>query len=273
MVGSFGDIATWSFCQDKILTTGGEGGAVSTDNTELYRAVWEAKDHGKSYAAVHERQHPAGFRWLHDTFGTNARMPEIAAAIGRLQLHQVQDWLRVRRHHAMALRAALTRLPALDVPPLPADIDHAWYRCYLRVVPERLTTGWDRDRFVAAVTAEGVPCQQGSCFEIYRELAFEGLSPTPTLPVAHRLGRTSVALLVHPTQTDADIHDTITAITKVARVATRPRSSSSGRPARLMHVASTCAHPQPVNEPGHVVDGQGHVVDVRAPSAVARHQR
>ena len=53
------------------MTTGGEGGMVTTNDEALWRAMWAYKDHGKSWAAVYERQHPPGFRWLHEGFGTN----------------------------------------------------------------------------------------------------------------------------------------------------------------------------------------------------------
>jgi dTDP-4-amino-4,6-dideoxygalactose transaminase len=221
MVGTGGDIAAWSFCQDKILTTGGEGGAVTTRDEQLWRRVWAAKDHGKSHAAVYGRSHPPGFRWLHESFGTNARMTEMQAVIGRNQLRRLDGWLDRRRAHAGLLRSALADLPALRVTPVPAGVRPAFYRCYVRVRPELLAPGWDRDRLVAAIAAEGVPCQQGGCTEIHRERAFDGLRPARPLPVAAELGRTSFALLVHPTLSSADVRDTAEAVRKVARAAGR----------------------------------------------------
>jgi dTDP-4-amino-4,6-dideoxygalactose transaminase len=91
-LGSIGHIGAWSFCQDKIMTTGGEGGMVTTNDEALWRTMWSYKDHGKSYEAVYERQHPPGFRWLHESFGTNWRMLEMQAAIGRIQLKRMSDW-------------------------------------------------------------------------------------------------------------------------------------------------------------------------------------
>lgn len=221
MVGTFGDIATWSFCQDKIMTTAGEGGAVTTADEDLWRRVWEAKDHGKSYAAVFSRQPPPGFRWLHESFGTNARMSEVQAAVGRSQLRKLDLWVARRRERAAAMRDALSAVPALRVPPQPLGVEHAWYRFSLQVRPEMLAPGWDRDRLVAAVAAEGVPCQHGGCTEIYRERAFDPIRPRRSLPVAAELGRTALALLVHPTLTHADVRDTVDAVCKVARVAGR----------------------------------------------------
>ena len=67
-VGDLGHIAAFSFCQDKIMTTGGEGGMLVTNDEAIWEKVWAAKDHGKSYEAVFEREHPPGFgfRWLHE---------------------------------------------------------------------------------------------------------------------------------------------------------------------------------------------------------------
>ncbi|WP_028925030.1 DegT/DnrJ/EryC1/StrS family aminotransferase [Pseudonocardia acaciae] len=221
MVGTDGDIAAWSFCQDKIITTAGEGGAVTTDDEDLWRRVWEAKDHGKSHAEVFAGTRSPGFRWVHDSFGTNARMTEIQAVVGRNQLRKVDGWLAARRAHADALREALADLPALALPDEPPGARHAWYRFTPRVRPAELAPGWDRDRFVAAVAAEGVPCQQGGCTEIHRERAFDRIRPRHPLPAAAELGRTAFALLTHPTLTDEEIRDTAEAVRKVASAATR----------------------------------------------------
>jgi dTDP-4-amino-4,6-dideoxygalactose transaminase len=220
-VGSHGHAAAWSFCQDKIMTTGGEGGAISTSDPSLARRCWELKDHGKSYAGVHERRHGPGFRWLHDSFGTNARMTEMQAAVGRRQLAKLPGWLVIRRGHAELLRAELGGLPALRLPELAPDVEHAYYRFYCHVHPERLAAGWDRDRVLAALAAEGVPCGAGGCTEIYRERAFVALGrPREPLPVAQWLGRRSLTLPVHPTLSTPDVRSIAAAVRKVFTVAT-----------------------------------------------------
>jgi dTDP-4-amino-4,6-dideoxygalactose transaminase len=106
-VGAIGHVGAWSFCQDKIMTAGGEGGMVTCNDESLWRAMWAYKDHGKSYAAVYERQHPRGFRWLHESFGTNWRMLEMQAAIGRIQLGRMKDWTAARTANSMAIWQAL----------------------------------------------------------------------------------------------------------------------------------------------------------------------
>lgn len=221
-VGSIGHIGAWSFCQDKIMTTGGEGGMVTTNDEALWRAMWSFKDHGKSYAAVYEREHAPGFRWLHESFGTNWRMLEMQAAVGRIQLQRMADWAATRTRYAEQIWAACEACPALHVPAVPADVRHAHYKCYVYVHPEKLAAGWSRDRIVEAINALGVPCYQGSCSEVYMEKAFDGTGwrPAAPLPVAHALGATSMMFLVHPTLTQAEVDTTCTAIAQVMQQAT-----------------------------------------------------
>ncbi len=209
-VGSLGHAAAFSFCQDKIMTTGGEGGMLVTDSVEAWERAWAYKDHGKSYLAVYEREHPPGFRWLHESFGTNWRMTEMQAAIGRLQLRKLPEWSEIRRRNAAILSDGFRRIPALRVEE-PADhLQHAWYKYYVYVRPERLKRGWSRDRIMEEINGAGVPCFSGSCSEIYREKAFEksGLVPQQPLPVARELGKTTLMFLVHPTLESADMERT-----------------------------------------------------------------
>ena len=206
-VGSFGDVGAFSFCQDKIMTTGGEGGMLVTNDEALWRSAWAYKDHGKSYDAVHDRTHPIGFRWLHESFGTNWRMTELQAAIGRVQLRKLPCWLEQRRRNAATLDARFRDVPALRVPEPPDHVGHAYYKYYAFIRPERLRNGWHRDRIMAAIMAAGVPCFTGSCSEIYQEKAFgrAGLRPGERLPMARQLSETSLMFLVHPRLTEADL--------------------------------------------------------------------
>lgn len=211
MVGAIGDVGAWSFCQDKIMTTGGEGGMVTTNDERLWSAMWSFKDHGKSWEAVYEREHPPGFRWVHETFGTNWRMMEMQAAIGRIQLTRLDEWTARRTHIAMRLREALLDFRDAVRVPLPgAGMKHAFYRLYAYVRPEGLRPGWNRDRVVADVVGRGVPLYQGSCSEVYLEKAFDGTNwrPVERLPVARELGETSLMFLTHPTLTDAEVETT-----------------------------------------------------------------
>lgn len=209
-VGSIGDIAAFSFCQDKIMSTGGEGGMLTTDDTALWERAWAFKDHGKSYQAVFQREHPPGFRWLHESFGTNWRLTEMQSAIGRVLLRKLPGWLEQRRRNAAILTDRLGRIPALRIPMPPKEVGHAYYKFYGFLNPERLRDGWTRDRIFETIAARGVPCFSGSCSEIYLEKAFQsaGLGPANRHSVARELGETSLMFLVHPTLRQADMEET-----------------------------------------------------------------
>jgi dTDP-4-amino-4,6-dideoxygalactose transaminase len=220
--GALGDIAAFSFCQDKIITTGGEGGMLVTDSRELWEKAWSYKDHGKSYAAVFEREHPLGFRWLHDSFGTNWRITEMQSVIGRLQLKKLPLWLAERRRNAALLQQGLAAVAGLRLALPPAHSEHAYYKYYAFVRPEMLRAGWDMQRLLDALAAEGIPCGVGACSEVYREKAFvdAGLGPRQPLPVANQLADTSLMFMLHPGLTGQDMRDTCAALAKVMRAAT-----------------------------------------------------
>ena len=221
-VGGLGHVAAFSFCQDKITTTGGEGGMLVTNDEAIWKKAWSIKDHGKSYDAVFNQEHAPGFRWLHDSFGTNMRLTEMQSAIGRLQLKKLDDWTTNRRDNAAQIAQVLGKFSAVTVP-LPGDqIQHAFYRLYAFVDSEHLASGWDRDRVMREIGAKGIPCFTGSCPEIYNENAFKtsGLCPESPLPNAALLGPKSLAFLVHPTLTTDDIERTCAAIDAVLTDAT-----------------------------------------------------
>jgi dTDP-4-amino-4,6-dideoxygalactose transaminase len=228
-VGTIGHIGAWSFCQDKIMTTGGEGGMVTTNEEPLWRSMWSYKDHGKSWEAVYEREHPPGFRWLHESFGTNWRMLEMQAVLGRIQLRRMPDWTAARNANARMLYNALTPFShdsgAVRLAPFVTNNGagdlHAYYRFYCYARLNNLRPGWDRDRIVCEINALGVPCFQGSCSEVYREQAFErsGLAPHQRLSAAMELGETSVAFLVHPTLTATEMEHTARVASEVFETA------------------------------------------------------
>jgi hypothetical protein len=226
-VGSFGHAAAFSFCQDKIITTAGEGGMLVLDDETAWKRAWAYKDIGRDYDAVYNRQHPAGFRWLTESFGSNWRLTEVQAAIGRIQLRKLAAWVERRRRNAQRMAQGLGGIAALRIPTPPADIGHAYYKFYVFVRPELLAPGWDRDRVMAEVNALGVPCSVGSCSEIYLEKAFRdrGWGPGRPLPVARELGQTSLMFVVHPTLGDEAIDY---AIATIRRVMSRAAGGSGG---------------------------------------------
>lgn len=216
-VGSIGDVGAWSFCQDKIMTTGGEGGMLTTNNEQLWRTAWAFKDHGKSYAAVYETTHPPGYRWLHESFGTNWRLTEMQSVIGRIQLTKMPEWQRLRTQYAEQIFATCQQFPFLHVPTIPANIEHAFYKCYVFVRPELLPTSWSRDQIIAAINERGISCFSGSCSEVYLEKAFDNKPYKPKQPLenAQQLGATSLMFLVHPTLSATEIKKTCQVIEQI----------------------------------------------------------
>lgn len=221
-VGSIGHIGAWSFCQDKIMTTGGEGGMVTTNDENLWRFMWGYKDHGKSYDAVYVREHPKGYRWLHDSFGTNWRMLEVQAAIGRIQLRKLAKWTQIRNRNAKILKEnlnefignkSLLRAPDFKCGDKKCNFEicectHAYYKLYLYLNLDNLSDGWDKERVIDLINENGVPCFSGSCSEVYLERAFEGLDcrPKSRLPNAKLLGESALMFLIHPTLTLEEVN-------------------------------------------------------------------
>lgn len=217
-VGSIGHIGAWSFCQDKIMTTGGEGGMVTTNDKGLWETMWSYKDHGKSWKAIYEKKHPQGFRWLHESFGSNYRMTEIQAAIGRIQLKKMLAWNTSRTENAsIILDTCRDFRDALRVPTIPEYIHHAWYKCYVFINSKGLKKGWNRDLVIDAINADGVPCYQGSCSEVYLEKAFDETRwrPKERLKYAKELGETSMMFLVHPSLKDSEVRKTCNVIENI----------------------------------------------------------
>ncbi|WP_273804038.1 DegT/DnrJ/EryC1/StrS family aminotransferase [Providencia rettgeri] len=222
-VGTIGHIGAWSFCQDKIMTTGGEGGMVTTNDKTLWSTMWSYKDHGKSYDAVYNHAHPAGFRWLHESFGTNWRMTEIQAVLGRIQLKRMDKWTKQRQENCQSIDNAIKDLAIARCVIVPDYITHASYKHYVFINPEHLKAGWSRDRIVETIVSEGVPAYQGSCSEIYLEKAFDNTPwrPSTRLPNAVQLGETSLMFLVHPTLTSDEINKTVDVIRKTLIAASK----------------------------------------------------
>lgn len=214
-VGSIGHIGAWSFCQDKIMTTGGEGGMVTTNSELLWNKMWSYKDHGKSYDAIYNRVHPEGFRWLHESFGTNWRMTEMQAAIGRVQLKLMDEWREKRTLNAKKIEQAIQDFDIVRIQAAPDYSKHAYYKYYFFVNTGALKNQWTRDKIVNRLVESGVPCYQGSCSEVYLEKAFDNtaLRPSARLKNAQKLGEESIMLLVHPTLTETELEKTILILT------------------------------------------------------------
>jgi dTDP-4-amino-4,6-dideoxygalactose transaminase len=206
-VGSFGDMAAFSFCQDKIVSTGGEGGMLVTSNKSLWEKAWSYKDHGKNFEKTRNPVNGHSFRWLHDSFGTNWRMTEMQAAIGRVQLTKLHNWRHSRTSNATILNKRFSEIPALRITVPTVGITHAYYKYYAFVRPELIRKEWSRDLIVEAINEKGIPCFTGSCPGIYMEGAFSRENPVSkeSLSTALRLGETSLMFPVHPTLSSSDM--------------------------------------------------------------------
>ncbi len=225
-VGSYGDIACFSFCQDKIISTGGEGGLLATNDEKIWQKVWSFKDHGRDHKTMFSKKDSRGFVWAVYSFGSNYRMTEMQAAIGRIQLRKLPQWSTLRRRNAAVLTVGFSCIPGLRLTIPPKEVKHAYYKYYAFVEPRSLKSGWSRDRVIVRLIAEGIPCGSGSCSEIYMEKAFDqGASrPRKRLPLARRLGETSLMFTVHPTLSTGDMKDIVRAVDKVMKIATRHKN-------------------------------------------------
>jgi len=226
-VGSIGDVGCWSFCQDKIMTTGGEGGMVTTNNENLWKKMWSYKDHGKSYYSVYEKVHPYGFKWFHDDFGTNWRLTEMQSAIGRIQLKNMPDWFARRNANAKKIADSLSEFDCIRLIEVPEYSAHAHYKYYVFLNLNLLKGGWGQDRIISEINESGVPCYHGSCSEVYLEKAFDNTDfrPKQSLPAAKELGETSLMFLVHPTLTEDEVYKTCQVIKNLFSKISNPRSA------------------------------------------------
>lgn len=219
--GAFGDVSAFSFCQDKIMTTGGEGGIVLTNNDTLWKSMWSYKDHGKDYDAVFSAEHPPGFRWLHHRFGSNYRLTEMQAAIGIHQLRKLPNWLDRRRENAKILDEGLSLVRGLKILRYSEDFEHAYYKYYAEIDLDALSDGWTKQRVIQTIMDSGIPCFSGSCAEIYREKAFSALWDRDTrLSGASYFDSTSIMFLVDHTLSAVDMHETVRVVNQVMTEAT-----------------------------------------------------
>ena len=223
-VGSIGHIGAWSFCQDKIMSTGGEGGMVTTNSKKLWNTMWSYKDHGKSYKKIQNPPKRQGFRWLHDSLGSNYRLTEMQAAIGRIQLRKLPSWNKKRNLNAAKLSKVCEEFPDLLSTPKPPDYSiNACYKFYTYLNRDGLKKGWNRSKIIREITSHGVPCFEGSCSEIYLEKAFEKkvYKPKQSLTNAKVLGETSIMFLVHPTLTKMDLEKSMFVMREVFKQASK----------------------------------------------------
>jgi dTDP-4-amino-4,6-dideoxygalactose transaminase len=229
-VGSFGDISTWSFCQDKIISTGGEGGMISTNNKQLWLRCWSLKDHGKNYNSVFFKKHKIGFRWHHDNLGSNYRMTEMQAILGRAQLKILDN--QIKKRNAIAnlyingLKDYYKKYNILKKPDfnykyssqtkykkLNSQNIHAFYRLNLFINKKKI----NQLKLLEQFNLKKINCGVGSCPEIYREKIFKNLKlfPKERLSNAKLLGETSITFPIDPNRSVAKIKLEIKSIKRV----------------------------------------------------------
>jgi dTDP-4-amino-4,6-dideoxygalactose transaminase len=194
--GTWGDINAWSFCQDKILTTCGEGGMVTTNNEQLYKRAWSLKDHGKGYDRVYNTQHPSGFRWLHEQIGTNWRMLPIQACVGIEALDELDSWVNHRRTIVNIYNQQLVGVKGVRLTIPPDNVYHSYYKYYFFIEPEQFTIS--RDKILELIAKENIFAQIGSCGEVYQEKALAPFAPKERCHNAKWLFETSIMLKCDP---------------------------------------------------------------------------
>ncbi len=201
-VGSIGDISTWSFCQDKIISTLGEGGMIATDKKKYFDFIWSYKDHGKSRIEMNNSKNKIGFKWVHNNRGSNHRLTELQSAVGRIQLRNIEKNNKIRKSNAKAIYKVCSKYSKnIRIPSYPNEIMHAWYRCYIFVEQEGLINKLKRDKLLDLLNKNGVRCLAGSCAEIYREKVFNNykLKPSKRLKNSRRIQDSSLAFLIDQT--------------------------------------------------------------------------
>ncbi len=202
-VGSFGDISIWSFCNDKIISTGGEGAIISVKNNKIFNKVLSIKDCGKNFDKISKLKNDIGFKWVHDSIGTNMRLTEIQAAIGRYQLKKLDQWNKKRKFNAHYIWNQCQKIKNVIVPHVPKNFTHAGYRCIIRIDIKKLKTGWSRNRIITKLKKNNINCSVGSCPEIYLEKYFvdNQLMPKKRLINAKLVGEQSIAFEINHNQT------------------------------------------------------------------------
>ncbi len=192
------------------------------NSEDLFARAWAYRDHGKRYDARPQTQRAHGFRWPHESWGSNLRMTEVQATVGRVQLRRLAQWGEVRRRNARILKEALSGVDSVRLT-VPADwLGHAYCRYSVFIRPGKLKDEWNRDLILAELNARGMPCSAGGSGELYLEQAFPNAwRRLERLPVARDLGETSLTFLVHPPLGDAQMQFSARCLGDVLRLASR----------------------------------------------------
>ena len=216
-VGSLGDIGTFSFCNDKIMNTLGEGGIITTSSKKYWKRIWEYKDHGRDWYKSNLKYNDNKFKWIVNSFGSNYRLTEAQSLVGRIQLRKLNKWIDIRNKNAKEIEKTCFKFNFIRKIKRPKYVKHAFYRYYIFVENNKLDKRWDRDKIISELKKLDVKCFQGSCPEIYLEKPFNKkiYKPNKRLVNAKKLGELGIAFLVHPTITKKELLKTCKSIEKV----------------------------------------------------------
>lgn len=230
LVGTIGDVGCFSFWEDKILTTGGEGGMVITDDDDLAHRARKIHHHGEERS---DGDYYAAERlYFHDMLGYNFRMTEVQGALGRVQLTRLDDYVAARRQHAHHLSRLLADVPGIIPPYEPPEAQHAFYKYIIRLDCDVITA--PALQFMTALQAEGIACSRRYPTPLHQQPLFtehkgygntqapfswyEGTLPQygSGLPAAEQLPDALIMIRMQPTFSEQDVEQIAQAVAKVA---------------------------------------------------------
>ena len=176
-VGSFGDIATWSFCYDKIISTAGEGGMITTNNKKLYEYCWSYKDHGKDRYKyrLSKKVNDGKFKFLHDILGSNYRLTEIQSAIGRIQLKKIKKNKLRRNNISKLIIQKFKNSKLYSFQKSDFNYEHAYYRLYININKKNVLPKVYNLHFIKYLISNKISSGVGTSSEIYKEKSFKNL--------------------------------------------------------------------------------------------------
>ena len=198
-VGSFSDVSTWSFCNDKIISTLGEGGIISTNNKKIYKFCKKYINHGTTLKKI---QNQEKFIYNKDLFGTNLRLTEIQSFAGLEQLKCLKQTQKKRQKIAKDYLKLISKYKKYFFSYYPPkQIRSAWYRFYFFIKPNVRNHKKIRLDIIRDLIIRNLRCFSGSCPEIYLEKSFKKLKnfKIKRLKNCKILGETSLALDVNHT--------------------------------------------------------------------------
>lgn len=217
-VGSWGDAATFSFQEFKLMTAG-EGGMIVTKSEEVAGRCWAFCNQGRTRS---------GGWFEHHTLGTNYRLTGFQAAVLQAQLRRMPEQTRLRTANYAYLRDRLREVPGLRLPPDDPRIDQQPYYLLTFWYDREAFEGLPRDTVLAALKAEGAPFKATYPHPLYRNPVFG--AKDLRLPVAERACRQGVWLSHNALLGDrGDIDDLIAALQKVRRLASTLQPAGAER--------------------------------------------